>query len=65
MENRAIEPDSALPHTFAILSLAIEEFRGNAPSSVFTTALSSRLASARVTSWLLRAFLTGVVALMG
>ena len=27
MENRAIEPDSALSHTFAILSLAIEEFR--------------------------------------
>ena len=28
MENRAIEPDSASSHTFAILSQAIEEFRG-------------------------------------
>ena len=28
MENRAIEPDSALSQTFAILSLAIEELEG-------------------------------------
>tara|TARA_B100000470_G_C19624426_1_gene316919 strand:+ start:503 stop:691 length:189 start_codon:yes stop_codon:yes gene_type:complete len=37
MENRAIEPDSALPRTFAILSRAIEEFRGNAPSLFYGT----------------------------
>ena len=35
MENRAIEPDSALPRTFAILSRAIEELEGCLTLSIF------------------------------